>query len=85
MHQIIKAVGIAAIAAGLVILLVGFGILSSGEPSFTPMGVLGISLPAMLSGAVLYCFGAIVEHLIAIRAATERQLKIFERLKSKGA
>jgi hypothetical protein len=34
----------------------------------------------ILSGAVLYCFGAIVEHLIAIRAAAERQVEIFERL-----
>jgi hypothetical protein len=29
---------------------------------------------------MLYCFGAIVEHLIAIRKNTERQLAIFERL-----
>jgi hypothetical protein len=32
----------------------------------------------ILSGAILYRFGAIVEHLLAIRTATEAQLKIFD-------
>lgn len=34
----------------------------------------------ILSGAMLYCFGAIVEHLIAIRANTQKQLDIFDKL-----
>jgi hypothetical protein len=85
MHQIIKAVGIAAIAAGILIVLIGVGLIFSGDPNFTLADILWIGFSTILSGAVLYCFGAIVEHLIAIRLATEQQLKIFERLKSKGA
>lgn len=34
----------------------------------------------ILSGAMLYCFGAIVQHLRAIRRASERQAEIFERM-----
>ena len=40
-------------------------------------GAIGIGGGLIVSGAVLYCFGTIVDHLAAIRQATEAQAKLF--------
>ncbi len=82
MHKFIQALGGAIVLVGL---LVAGAALSrqSGVATNTPMMGLLIAAAIALPGAVLYCFGAIVEHLIAIRQNTERQLVIFESLGKK--
>lgn len=81
MHTFIKMVG--AIIATLGILVAVVAVFTAER---SPMGqqsqlyALLLGAGVALPGATLYCFGAIVEHLIAIRKNTERQVEIFERL-----
>ena len=49
-----------------------------GVPSAIHTGVYGVSVLA--AGVVLYCLGAIVDHLGAIRDFQRRQIEIFERM-----
>jgi hypothetical protein len=51
----------------------------------TLFGALGIGGGLILSGAMLYCLGAIVDHLAAIRQATEAQAKLFADRAAKPA
>jgi hypothetical protein len=78
MHGFLKAIGGIVAVIGIV---AGAGIAISAQNN-TSAQLTGIMIGAGLAlpGAMLYCFGAIVEHLIAIRKNTERQLAIFERL-----
>ncbi len=78
MHGFLKAIGGIVEVIGIV---AGAGIAISAQNN-TSVQLTGIMIGAGLAlpGAMLYCFGAIVENLIAIRKNTERQLAIFERL-----
>jgi hypothetical protein len=49
-----------------------------GVPSAIHTGVYGVSVLA--AGVLLYCLGAIVDHLKAIRDFQRRQIEIFERM-----
>lgn len=75
MHRIVMWMGGITAAIGLFFFVMIVAISQSGGGAITALSVGGVMV---LSGAMLYCFGAIVEHLIAIRAATESQLKVFE-------
>lgn len=85
MHIIIQFFGIVVVAMGGAIIFFVFR--AAGE---TPDGglmniaVMATGLGTIVSGAAIYCFGAIVGHLIAIRRNSEAQLRIFqERLGSR--
>lgn len=75
MHQIIQAFGGIIAVIGLVV--AGWAYNNSFNGSGFPLVASGLSI--LLGGAVLYCFGAMVDHLRAIRRNTERQLAIFEQ------
>ena len=47
-------------------------------PSALQAAVYGVSV--LISGAVLYCLGAVVDHLKAIRDFQRRQIEVFERM-----
>ena len=47
-------------------------------PSAIHTAIYGVSV--LVSGMVLYCLGAIVDHLKAIRDFQRRQIEIFERM-----
>lgn len=79
MHTIVMWLGGITAALG-VFFFVMVAITSQGQSGGLVLWAIGIGGGMVLSGAVLYCFGAIVEHLIAIRAAAERQVEIFDRL-----
>jgi hypothetical protein len=78
MHKFIQAIG--GVIASLGLFVAGYGVnrTSGFGGAAVPFVIVGLSM--MLSGAILYCFGSIVEHLKAIRRSTERQLEIFDRL-----
>lgn len=84
MHKIVMVMGCIAAAMGLIffILVMLQASQSQDRTGFLPAITIGGGL--VVSGAVLYCFGAIVEHLIAIRAAAERQVEIFDKLGKRG-
>lgn len=75
MHRIVMWMGGITAGIGLFFFLMIVVTSQSGGGLITALSVGGAMV---LSGAMLYCFGAIVEHLIAIRAATESQLRVFE-------
>jgi hypothetical protein len=79
MHDIVKGIGVLAVGLGVVVIVAGLAI-AGGKQMYAFLGFLWIGLPLILFGAMLYCFGAIVEHLIAIRKAAERQVEIFDKL-----
>lgn len=80
MHQVLQWLGgITAACGGLAI--VGGMLISGPGGGLSPVIAAAMfGLPAILSGALLYSFGSIVEHLIAIRKAAERQVEIFDKL-----
>jgi hypothetical protein len=49
-----------------------------GMPSAVHAAIYGVSV--LISGALLYCLGAVVDHLRAIRDFQRRQIEIFERM-----
>ena len=49
-----------------------------GVPSPIHTAIYGVSV--LISGVLLYCLGAIVDHLRAIREFQRRQIEIFERM-----
>lgn len=75
MHQFLKIYGALNIAAGVVIAVL---MLRAGAAGLF-LAVI-VAAGAVLSGAMLYCFGAIVEHLVEIRSISTRQLALFEQL-----
>lgn len=80
MHRIVMYMGglVAAMGALFFVMLVVVSLQGRDAGSMLFAALIGGGL--ILSGAILCCFGAIVEHLIAIRANTERQLEIFGKL-----
>lgn len=83
MHKIVMWLGAITAALGAVAIIGGLAI-GAPKHDITPaIGAAMFGAPAILSGALLYTFGSIVEHLIAIRKASERQVEIFDRLGQK--
>lgn len=80
MHKIVMWLGWSAIGLGCFFFLMIAILARDADRSGQVFAALIIGGSLILSGAMLYCFGAIVEHLIAIRKATERQVAIFDRL-----
>ncbi|MBX3584752.1 MAG: hypothetical protein KF810_22990 [Rhizobiaceae bacterium] len=78
MHAFIKMIGSISVGLGLAGLIFGAYAIYEGSQGLVPRLILGPAFAALLSGAILHCFGAIVEHLIAIRRNTEAQLQIFQ-------
>lgn len=84
MHFVIKLFGGISATLGFVALILGIALLWAGSEALLPRIFVVSGFSSLMSGAILYCFGAIVEHLIAIRRNTEAQLQIFtERLGSR--
>lgn len=81
MHTIVKLGGGLTALIGTAISIFAFSI--AAEMGFGAMMFLGIGLSTLLAGAVLYCFGAIVDHLGAIRKSSARQVEIYERMGEK--
>ncbi|MBS9720232.1 hypothetical protein JYU29_05975 [Tianweitania sp. BSSL-BM11] len=77
MHKIVTGVGTLIAVVGLIIMVYGASQLVDKNPVGTPAALIGMGV--LLSGSMLYCFGAIVEHLIALRRISEKQLAIFEQ------
>lgn len=80
MHNFIKAVGGILAAIGLVIAGMALSTQAGGFGQAGKVYALAIGFSIMVPGAILYCFGAIVEHLAAIRKNGEKQLAIFDKL-----
>ncbi len=79
MHTIVKIAGGLTAFVGLVICFFGFRMAADSSSGLGGLWVIGIGLSTILSGAILYCFGAIVDHLAAIRDYQRRQVDIVER------
>lgn len=77
MHGFLKVVGIVIAAIGVLAGAAFF--LQSGSNGLPLYGLL-IGASLALPGAMLYCFGAIVEHLIDIRWTARQQLAALEKL-----
>lgn len=83
MHKIVMWIGAITAVVGLLVCILAFITMPTGAAMLTAF-MFGVG--SILSGAVLYCFGAIVEHLLAIRRATEAQLQFFtDRMKTRPA
>lgn len=80
MHRLVMVLGGITAAMGALFFLLILITSSSTQDRGSVLFAAGIGGSFILSGAILFCFGAIVEHLIAIRAAAERQVEIFDRL-----
>lgn len=81
MHTIVMWLGGILVACGaifFVMIIIAAG--TAGRGPQTLVYAAGFCLSFVVSGALLYCFGAIVQHLIAIRSATERQAAVLDRL-----
>lgn len=78
MHKFIQMFGVVIAAIGILVA----GLAAGDHSGLGNGGLMGILIGASIAlpGAMLYCFGAIVEHLIVIRRNSEKQLAIFERL-----
>lgn len=76
MHHIIMWLGGITAAIGAFFFLMVVITAKSGNAGAL-IGSIGIGGGLVVSGAMLYCFGAIVDHLAAIRVATEAQAKLF--------
>jgi hypothetical protein len=75
MHQFLKIYGALNIVAGLVLAVM---LMKAGAAGLLLAVVIGFG--AVLSGAMLYCSGAIVEHLVELRSLSARQLALFEQM-----
>ena len=81
LHELIKVFGgIAALAGAAGIALAVYlkfdPQIGTALPSALQAAIYGVSV--LLSGAAIYCLGAIVDHLKAIRNFQRRQIEIFE-------
>ncbi len=83
MHLIVMWMGGLTALLGVLFFVV-VAISSGGQSPATILSAVLIGLGCIVSGALLYTFGAIVEHLIAIRAAGERQAAAFEALRDRA-
>lgn len=79
MHVIIQGFGALVVLIGGAIIYIALR--SAGDAPGAPLvavAVFGTGLGTVVSGAAIYCFGAIVQHLIAIRRNSEVQLQLFQ-------
>lgn len=80
MHIIIQFFGIIVVIVGGAVLYFGLGAAGEAPGSgLVTVAVMATGLGTVVSGAAIYCFGAIVQHLIAIRRNSEAQLEIFQQ------
>jgi len=82
MHTIVKAFG--GLQALIGIAIGAFGINMASQNLTAGLSVIGIAFGVIVSGALFWCFGAIVQHLIAIRAASERQADALEAVRNRA-
>jgi hypothetical protein len=80
MHKLVQGIGGALALIGLLVIGYAFSTQSGAPAGMAKLYLILIGLSVVLPGAMIFCLGAIVEHLIAIRRNTERQLAIFEKL-----
>ncbi|MER2534755.1 MAG: hypothetical protein ABTQ31_06270 [Rhizobiaceae bacterium] len=80
MHVIVMWMG--GITAAIGLLFFVLTVATSGQTAgpFAALYAVIIGGSLILSGAMLYCFGAIVKHLRDIKALQQQQLAIFDRL-----
>ncbi|MBX3580036.1 MAG: hypothetical protein KF723_22760 [Rhizobiaceae bacterium] len=83
MHNVVKACGVFLVAFGIIGIVLVF-------EAYRYIGVAAIPVYApaiglVVAGALLYCFGAIVEHLIAIRASSASQVALLEAMSGRQA
>ena len=82
MHVIIQGFGLLIVIGGGALMY--FAGKTAGEAAGGTMIsvlVMATALGLIVSGAAIYCFGAIVQHLIAIRRISEAQMRLLaERL-----
>lgn len=78
MAGIVRTFGVLAVLAGLAAVVYGVftGLNLQGAAS---MFWLWTGFGSVLSGAALYCFGAITDHLRTIEVLTEKQNELLER------
>ncbi|TIX89161.1 hypothetical protein [Rhizobium sp. P44RR-XXIV] len=77
MHKFLKVIGgVLFFGPLLVIALVA----SQQSPGAVTGYMLMISLPVLVSGALLIGFANIIEHLIAIRASSEQQARALQSM-----
>ncbi|YBV97381.1 hypothetical protein M1D80_10995 [Phyllobacteriaceae bacterium JZ32] len=79
MHQILQYAGA---AISIIAIAIGAFSFHSGGAGGTAI-LISVALPTLVAGALLYCFGAIVDHLAAIRKYQARQTAIFEEIQAR--
>ncbi len=84
MHHIVMWLGGITAAIGAFFFLMVLITAGKGNAGAL-IGSITIGGGLIVSGAMLYCFGTIVDHLAAIRAATEAQAKLFTDRAAKPA
>lgn len=75
MHGIVKFFAAIEILISVAVLL--FGMLAMAQSGLAAISIVGVGLGLLLSGALLYCVGQMVEELIAVRKSTEAQAAFF--------
>jgi hypothetical protein len=83
LHELVKFFGGITACAGaagvaLAVYLKLYPDSATVVPSAVEAAIYGVSV--LISGALLYCLGAIVDHLKAIRDFQRRQVEVFERM-----
>ncbi len=71
MHTIVKSFGFLQVLVGIAVAF--FGASMAGDTVSGALTVLMAAFGIIVSGALFWCFGAIVEHLIAIRRTLENR------------
>jgi Na+/melibiose symporter-like transporter len=69
MHTIAKGFGLPQVLVGVAVVFLGASIADGN--AVASFSVIGIAFGIIVSGALFWCFGSIVDHLIAIRRALE--------------
>jgi hypothetical protein len=78
MQLILKVVGSLTIIAGILVAIIG---VATGGANGGFWLALTFGLPLLVTGALFHCFGAIVDHLAAIRDYQRRQTELLEAQK----
>lgn len=69
MHTIVKVFGGLIVLVGLAIAF--FGVAAARDSAAASFTIIASAFGVIVTGALFWCFGAMVEHLIAIRRALE--------------
>lgn len=80
MHAFVQVLGGLMMLGAAVV--AGYGFLSVGAEALYMLAY--GPLPAFISGALLFCFGALVEHVAAIRDYQKQQTDILSNLHKSG-